>query len=162
MGETTWDDVKSETVMRCFKKVGLCPRTLPQGKDDDIFAGEETGDVQDLVHTIDPTTSIEEYICGEDGLSIRDFTIDTARKNWREEVRNEIMGEEDSIQRESDDSDESMMTRNEALQAAEDIARFALHHGDEELANYISSAVDHLRQLKLCRLTQSSITLYFA
>ena len=160
--------------MKCFKKVGLCPHTLPEGKDDDPFAGEETGDVQDLVHTIDPSTSIEEYICDEDGLSICDFTIDTASKNWREEVRNEILGEENSIQRESDNSDsegpeeeamskdEPMMTRNEALQAAEDIARLALHHGDEELANYISPAVDHLRQLKLCRLKQSSITSYFA
>ena len=173
-GKQAWDDVKSETVMNCFKKVGLCPHTLPEGKDDDPFAGEETGDVQDLVHTIDPSTSTEEYICDEDGLSICDFTIDTASKKWREEVRNEILGEENSIQRESDNSDSEgpeeeamskdkpMMTRNEALQAAEDIARLALHHGDEELANYISPAVDHLRQLKLCRLKQSSITSYFA
>ena len=76
MGETSM-----ETVMKCFKKVGLCPRTLPEGKDDDPFAGEETGDVQDLVLTIDSSTSIEEYICDEDGLSICDFTIDTASKN---------------------------------------------------------------------------------
>ena len=55
-----------------------------------------------------------------------------------------------------------MMTRNEALQAAEDITKFALHHGDEELANYILPAADNLRQLKLCRLKQSSITSYFA
>ena len=84
------------------------------------------------------------------------------------------MGEEISTQKESDNSDcedpeeeainkdELMMTRNEALQAAEDIAKFALHHGDEELANYISPAVDHLHQLKLCRLKQSNITSYFA
>ena len=168
-GKQAWDDVKAETVIKCFTKVGLCPRTLPEGKDDDPFAGKEIGDVQDLVHTIDPSTSIEEYICDEDGLSTCDFTIDTASKDWREEVRNEILGEENSTQKESDNSDgedpekeainkdELMMTRNEDLQAAEDIAKFALHHGDEEL----QSLTKHLRAvfkngLKLSTINQTS------
>lgn len=170
-GKQAWDDVKLETVMKCFKKVGLCPRTLPEGKDDDPFAGEDIADVQDLVHTIDRSTSIDEYICDEDSLPTCDSTIDTTSKDWREEVRNEILGGENSIQEESDeieepeveatDNEESLMTSNQALQAAEDIAKFALYHGDEELANYMSPAVDHLRELKLRRLKQSSITSYF-
>ena len=80
-GKQAFDDVKAETVIKCFTKVGLCPRKLPEDKDDDAFAGEEIGDVQDLVHTIDPSTSIEEYICDEDGLSTCDFMIDTASKD---------------------------------------------------------------------------------
>ena len=51
--------------------------------------------------------------------------------------------------------------RNQVLQAAENITKFALCHSDKELANYMSPVVDNLRKLKLCRLQQSSITLYF-
>ena len=51
--------------------------------------------------------------------------------------------------------------RNQVLQAAENITKFALCHSDKELANYMSPVVDNLRKLKLCCLKQSSIALYF-
>ena len=56
-GKQAWDDVKAETVIKCFTKVGLCPRTLPEGKDDDPFAGKEIGDVQDLVLLLKNTSA---------------------------------------------------------------------------------------------------------
>ncbi len=67
--------------MKYFKKVDLCPRTIPKGNDDDLFAGEEICDAQDLINTI------EECICDEVGLSVCDFTIDTAGNDWLEEVQ---------------------------------------------------------------------------
>lgn len=77
------------------------------------------------------------------------------------------MGGEYSVPRESDKveeqkdnedeitDDEVVMTKNQALQAAEDIAKFALRQGYEDLANYMSPAVHRLRELELCRLKQS-------
>ena len=93
--------------------------------------------------------------------------IDTTNKDWREEIRSEILGGEYSVPGESDKveeqkdnedeitDDEVVMMKNQALQAAEDIAKFALRHGDEDLANYMSPAVHRLRELELCRLKQS-------
>ena len=96
--------------------------------------------------------------------------IDTTNKDWREEIRSEILGGEYSVpgesvnveeQKDNEDEitdDEVVMMKNQALQAAEDIAKFALRHGDEDLANYMSPAAHHLRELELCRLKQRSIT----
>ena len=48
---------------------------------------------------------------------------------------------------EFDDGDDEPlpMTRNQALQAAEDNTKFALYHADEELANYMFPALEHFR-----------------
>ena len=51
------------------------------------------------------------------------------------------------------------MTRNQAVQAAEDSTKFAMYHVDEELANYNVPALEHLRKLR--RVKETNITLYF-
>ena len=44
---------------KVFQEVGLCPQTLSECKDDN-FAGEQIGDVQNLIQTIDCSVSIDE------------------------------------------------------------------------------------------------------
>lgn len=117
--------------------------------------------IQTLIQTIDRSVSVEEYI---DIYIVKTCSLHTCdsiwqtqqtNKGWREEVQKEILGGENLVQGGLQNSEEQvdnedeitevLMARNHALQAAEDLIKFALFHaGDDKLVNYVSPAVEHL------------------
>ena len=48
-GKQAWDEVSSDTIIKCFKRTGLYPEAEVEEDEDDPFEGEELSSLQLLV-----------------------------------------------------------------------------------------------------------------
>ena len=160
-GRQAWDKMSSDTIQRCFEKTGLYPEEI--AIEDDPFKGEKLQDHQELLSSIEIPCTAEEYKLTEDDLEVCSGYIDSSDPNWREVVREELLGDNlndlsassDTVNSVSDDEydrdlqEPEIKSLTEAIGHAEDLRNFAIYNGYEELAQSISKTNDLLCALKL-------------
>ena len=118
----------------------------------------------------------EEYISTEDDLEVCSGYIDSSDPNWREVVREELLGDNlndlsassDTVNSVSDDEydrdlqEPEIKSLTEAIGHAENLRNFAIYNGYEELDQSMSKTNDLLCALKLNALRrQMQIDNYF-
>ena len=54
-----WDKVSSDTVIKCFKRTGLCPKAEVKEDEDDPFEGEELSSLQLLVNSLNASCPVQ-------------------------------------------------------------------------------------------------------
>ena len=148
------------TIQRCFQKKGLYPEEI--AIEDDPFEGDELQDLQELLNNVEVPCSAEEYMSIEDDLEVCSGYVDTSDPNWRELVRDELVGDNLSVFTTNSDTASSVSddeydgdvqkteinSLTEAIDHAEHLRHFALYNGYEELALSISKTNDLLCALE--------------
>ena len=67
-GRQAWDDVSSETIVKCFKRTGLYPDEVDE--EDDPFEGEEVSRLQELIMAMEVSCTAGELLAAEDEIQI--------------------------------------------------------------------------------------------
>ena len=91
----SWDAVRPQTIMNCFRKTGALPQD--QGSDEDPFAGLEEDDngLEELVTQLDPDTTAYDYVNADDDVSTCLTFEDTDQ--WREELSSMVTDQTPSL-----------------------------------------------------------------
>ena len=73
-GKQEWDEGFSDTVIKCFKRIGLYPEAevadevAEVADEDDPFEGEELSSLQFLVNSLNALHPTQECVCCDDDL----------------------------------------------------------------------------------------------
>ena len=67
-GKQEWDEGFSDTVIKCFKRIGLYPEAEVAEDEDDPFEGEELSSLQFLVNSLNALHPTQECVCCDDDL----------------------------------------------------------------------------------------------
>lgn len=174
-GKQAWDEVSSDTIIKCFKRTGLNPEVeVEEDEDeDDPFEGEELSSLQLLVNSLNTSCPAQEFVCCDNDLEVCSGLIDPSDPEWRTKVREEVLVQNDQdpeIQEEIgakalcvDDEEKApeINSDREALQMAEKLLEYARYKGNEKLALVLSKSTDLLQEIVIRNQKQSSIYDYF-
>jgi len=90
-GKQAWSEVLQDTIVKCFKKTRLYPQEV-----DDPFEGEdELPALQEPMDKVGSSCDAEVFIFAEDGIDVCSGSIDKTNPNWRNELREQIIDDED-------------------------------------------------------------------
>ena len=169
-GKQAWDEVSSDTVIKCFKRAGLYPEAEVEEDEDDPFEGEELSSLQFLVNSLNASCPAQEFVCCDDDLEVCSGLVDPSDPEWRAKVREDILVQNDQdreIQEEVgakalcvDDGEEKaqeIKSDREALQMAEKLLEYARYKGNEKLSLVLSKSTDLLQEIVIRNQKQSSI-----
>ena len=67
-GKQEWDEVSSDTVIKCFKRTGLYPEAEVEEDEDNPFDGKELSSLQFLVNSLNASYPTQEFVCCDDDL----------------------------------------------------------------------------------------------
>ena len=85
-GKQAWSEVSQYKIVKCFKVE----------EDDDPFEGEdELPALQELVDKVGSSCDAEVFIFTEDTIDVCSGNIDKTNPNWRNELREQIIDDED-------------------------------------------------------------------
>ena len=172
-GKQAWDEVSSDTIIKCFKRTGLYPEAKVEEDEDDPFEGEELSSLQLLVNSLNTSCPAQEFVCCDNDLEVCSGLIDPSDPEWRTKVREEVLVQNDQdpeIQEEIgakalcvDDEEKApeINSDREALQMAEKLLEYARYKGNEKLALVLSKSTDLLQEIVIRNQKQSSIYDYF-
>ena len=178
-GKQAWSEVSQDTIVKCFKKTRLYPQEVEE--DDDPFEGEdELPALQELMDKVGSSCDAELFIFAEDSIDVCSGNIDKTNPNWRNELREQIIDDEDVMlsapaekqdrtnkEEEEDEFDPELKqpvikTVQKAEEVAEQLKDFAQFNGHEELSLALSKVSDLLHQIKLrSPKLQTTITDFF-
>ena len=145
--------MSQDTIVKCFKKTRLY--LLEVEEDDDPFEGEdELPAMQELMNKVGSSCDAEVLIFAEDSINVCSKNIDKTNPNWRNELREQIIDEEDVMlsapaekqDRTNEEEDEVnpelkqplIKTVQKAEEVAEQLKDFAQFNGQEELSLALS------------------------
>ena len=74
-GKQAWNEIDSETIRKCFAKVGMYPEKLSDDDDDDPFEGEEMMNLKELCSKLSNDCSAEQYLDADDYVPFCDNLI---------------------------------------------------------------------------------------
>ena len=163
---STWEEVPSEVISKCFKHVGMYPDQETE-MDDDPFAGEELLEIEELLSRISPDLDVS-FVDVE--VDAHEPPVDTTLPNWREKMRNDILGasegteasDEESILESEELKTPEVSSVKGALELSKKLLDFSDWQGDEKLSQAITRVNDALTDLQLKSLKQSSIRSYLS
>ena len=166
-----WNEVKSDTITKCFRKAGVLNDVLEvvgldhAGADGSVDPFADIDENLELQHVIEQTGcesyTPQEFISGDDDLPVcveRENTFLeelTAAEGTAEDASQE-MGEEDD---EFDDGPQ-LKTYKEAINPLKDVCQFSEHKGHEIEALSIGLSIDHIVVLKNSNSRQASLYEY--
>ena len=170
-GKQAWDEIDSETIRKCFAKVGMYPKKLSDDDDDDPFEGEEMMNLKELCPKLSNDCSAEQYLDADDYVPFCDNLINIEDSNWREGLRKELLNETSTSEKrpklddldndedtdgeqEDDDFDVPLKepdieTTAKAANVAENLLDFAYFTGNEELCRAVLNVNDILTDIRL-------------
>ena len=90
-GKQAWDEVSSDTVIKCFKHTGLYPKAEVEEDEDDLFEDEELSSLQFLVNSLNASCPAQEFVCCDDDLEVRSGLADPSDPEWRVKVREDVL-----------------------------------------------------------------------
>ncbi|XP_068671032.1 tigger transposable element-derived protein 6-like [Montipora foliosa] len=163
---SAWEEVPSEVISKCFKHVGMYPDQETE-MDDDPFAGEELLKIEELLSRISPDLDVSFFDVEVDA---HEPPVDTTLPNWREKMRNDILGasegteasDEESIEESEELKTPEVSSVKGALELSKKLLDFSDWQGDEKLSQAITRVNDALTDLQLKSLKQSSIRSYLS
>ena len=167
-----WDEVKEETIQKCFRRAGVLDEDLnPVSINEDgvdPFADVDA-QLQELVAQSMPRSescSIEEYISGENSLSTcADFDSETWDTDFLESIDTHRNGDDDDEDNDEDDEEvplppPKLMNIRAAIDSLEDVKMFLEYHGLVHESSKVHSCIDSLALVALPG-KQSDIRSYF-
>ena len=183
-GKQAWDEVSSDTIIKCFKRTGLYPEAEVEEDEDDPFEGEELSSLQLLVNSLNASCPEQEFVCCDDSLEVCSGLVDPewsglewsglVDPEWRAKVMEDVLVQNDQdpeIQEEFDakalcvdDEEEKELeikSDREALQMAKKLLEYARFKGNEKLLLVLSKSTDLLQEIVIRNQKQSSIYDYF-
>ena len=176
-GKQAWSEVSQDTIVKCFKKTRLYPQEVEE--DDHPFEGEdELPALQELMDKVGSSCDAEVFIFAEDSIDVCSGNINKTNPNWRNELREQIIDDEDVMlsapaekqDRTNEEEDEFdpelkqpvIKTVQKAEEVAEQLKDFAQFSGHEELSLALNKVSDLLHQIKLrSPKLQTTITHFF-
>ena len=177
-GKQAWSEVLQDTIVKFFKKTRLYPQEVEE--DDDSFEGEdELPALQELMDKVGSSCDAEVFIFAEDSIDVCSGNIDKTNPNWRNELREQIIDDEDvtlsapaekqdrTNEEEEDEFDPELKqpvikTVQKAEEVAEQLKDFAQFNSHEELSLALSKVSDLVHQIKLhSPKLQTTITDFF-
>ena len=164
---SAWDEVSTDAITKCFKKVSMYPEVLStDNSDNDPFEGEELMELQELLSHISPNLDVSDF---DEDVDAFEPPVDASLSNWRENLRQEMINDyQNDISDDDEDAAEEydaplavpeITSTVEALEVAKKLAEFSEWQGDEMLSKVISKMNDLLteKQLSTKNMKQSSI-----
>lgn len=151
-------------------------------EDDDPFEGkDELPALQELMDKVGSSCDAEVFISTEDSIDVCLGYIDESNPNWRNDLREQIIDDEDVMlsapaekqdrtneeEEEEDEFDPELKqpvikTVPKAEEVAEQLKDSAQFNGHEELSLALSKVSDLFHQIKLCSpKSQTTITDFF-
>ena len=145
--------MSQDTIVKCFKKTRLYPQEVEE--DDDPFEGEdELPALQELMDKVGSSCDAEVFIFAEDSIIVCSGNINKTNPNWRNELREQIIDDEDVMlsapaekqDRTNETEDEIdpelkqplIKTVQKAEEVAEQLKDFAQFNGHEEMSLALS------------------------
>lgn len=93
-GKQAWSEVSQDTIVKCFKERKLYPQEVEE--DDDPFEGEdELPALQVVMDKVGSSCDAELFIFAEDGIDVSSGNINKTHPNWRIELQEQIIDDED-------------------------------------------------------------------
>ena len=166
-----WNEVKEETIQKCFRKAGLLDadlNPLTRVYDIDPFA-EADAQLQDLITQALPTGEscpVEEYIDGECSLpTCQEFNSETWDTNFLDSIIPDRNGDDDDEVNSDNDEDVAppppkLKDVCEAIVSLEDVKTFLEYHGFMEDSSKVHSCIDSIAAVVLPG-KQTDIRSYF-
>ena len=166
-----WNEVKSDTITKCFRKAGVLNDVLEvvgldhAGADGSVDPFADIDENLELQHLIEQTgcesCTPQEFISGDDDLPVcveRENTLLeelTAAEGNAEDASQEMDEEDDEF-----DDGPQLKTYKEAINSLKDVCQFLEHKGHEIEALSIGSSIDHIVVLKNSNSRQASLYEY--
>ena len=155
-GKQAWDEISSDTIIKCFKRTGLYPEAEVEEDEDDPFEGDELSSLQLLVNSLNASCPVQEFVCCDDKLEVCSSLVDPSDPEWRAKIWCESVmcgwrGREGIGNK----------IRPEALQMAEKLCEYVRFKGNEKLSLVLSKSTDLLQEIVIRNHKQSSIYDYF-
>ena len=157
-GKQAWDEISSDTIIKCFKRTGLYPEAEVDEDEDDPFEGDELSSLQLLVNSLNASCPVQEFVCCDDKLEVCSSLVDPSDPEWRAKEREDVLVQNDQdpeIQEEFDakascvdDEEEKELeikSDREALQMAEKLIEYVRFKGNEKLSLVLSKSTDLLQ-----------------
>ena len=94
-GKQAWDEVSSNTIIKCFKLTGLYPEAEVEEDEDDPFEGKELSSLQLLVNSLNASCPVQEFVCCDDNLEVCSGLVDPSDPEWRAKVREDVLVQND-------------------------------------------------------------------
>ena len=128
--------------------------------EDDPFEEEELANLNTIMDRIYAECSVEEYVSCDDDTAICAGLIDPSNRNWRSEVRSELLDDDLDVQFVSEDTsidddydkeleEPSIKSLSEALRITDQLRHFAQLNGYQDLALAAGKANDVISSLQL-------------
>ena len=166
-----WNEVKSDTITKCFRKAGVLNDVLEvvgldhAGADGSVDPFADIDENLELQHVIEQTgcesCTPQEFISGDDDLPVcvereNTFLEELTAAEGKAEDASQEMDEEDD---EFDDGPQ-LKTYKEAINSLKDVCQFLEHKGHEIEALSIGSSIDRIVVLKNSNSRQASLYEY--
>ena len=94
-GKQAWDEISSDTIIKCFKRTGLYPEAEVEEDEDDPFEGDELSSLQLLVNSLNASCPVQEFVCCDDKLEVCSSLVDPSDPEWRAKEREEVLVQND-------------------------------------------------------------------
>ena len=173
-----WNEVKSDTITKCFRKAGVLNDVLEvvgldhAGADGSVDPFADIDEDLELQHLIEQTgrenCTPQEFISGVDDLPV---CVEMDDENWENTFLEELTaaeGEAEDASQEVDEDDEfddgpvvpKLKTYKEAINSLEDVCQFLEHKGHGIEALSIGLSIDHIVALKNSNSRQATLYEY--
>ena len=173
-----WNEVKSDTITKCFRKAGVLNDVLEvvgldqAGADGSVDPFADIDEDFELQYLIEQTRSESctprEFISGDDALPV---CVEMDDENWENTFLEELTaaeGEAEDASQEIDEDDEfddgpvgpRLKSYKEAINSLEDVCQFLEHRGHGIKALSIGSSIDHIVALKNSNSRQATLYEY--
>ena len=164
--------MKSETIVKCFRKCGIISSesvvVARIGASEDPFDDvDEVCELRALIGDLpDSTCSPEEYVTGDNSLSV----CDDAGDDWDDRFLASTSQEQAETEEAEDEDDElydlephppKLKTYQEAVSAIEDVQTFLDSKGHNELAMKLGSQINSIVSLQLNALYRQGLMIFF-
>ena len=173
-----WNEVKSDTITKCFRKAGVLNDVLEvvgldqAGADGSVDPFADIDEDFELQYLIEQTRSESciprEFISGDDDLPI---CVEMDDENWENTFLEELTaaeGEAEDASQEIDEDDEfddgpvvpRLKSYKKAINSLEDVCQFLEHRGHGIEALSIGSSIDRIVALKNSNSRQATLYEY--